>query len=91
MKCSPESNLESKRRNGRVADGHDDRPAENRVMSFRQWCQLNGFSYATGRRILASADGPIVLQLSANRIGIRHSDNLRWQEECALRRSGEAA
>jgi hypothetical protein len=88
---APYSNLKPKRRNRRAAHDHHDRPADNAVMSFRQWCELNGFSPATGRRILASAERPIVLQLSANRIGIRHSDNLRWQEQCALRRSGEAA
>jgi hypothetical protein len=51
-----------------------------RVMSFPAWCDLNGFSPATGRRILESGDGPPVVQLSDRRVGIRHGDNRRWQE-----------
>jgi predicted DNA-binding transcriptional regulator AlpA len=52
---------------------------DNHVLSFRQWCELNGFSAATGRRILNSGHGPRVLQLSVRRIGIRESDNAAWQ------------
>jgi hypothetical protein len=54
--------------------------ADDRVMTFAQWCELNGFSPATGRRILSSGKGPKVLQLSDRRIGIRHGDNRRWQD-----------
>ena len=54
-------------------------PNPYRVRSFYEWCELNGFSEATGRRILASGKGPKVLQLSARRIGIRDGDNLAWQ------------
>ena len=41
---------------------------------------MNGISERTGRRILASGDGPKTLQLSERRIGIRESDNAAWQE-----------
>jgi predicted DNA-binding transcriptional regulator AlpA len=51
----------------------------DRVLNFRQWCDLNGISKATGRRIIAAGEGPPVLQLSARRIGIRESDNAAWQ------------
>jgi predicted DNA-binding transcriptional regulator AlpA len=51
----------------------------DRVLSFLQWCAINGFSEATGRRILKSGNGPPVLQLSPRRIGIRESDNAAWQ------------
>jgi hypothetical protein len=50
------------------------------VMPFAQWCEINGISQPTGRRILARGEGPPILQLSPRRIGIRMSDNLRWQE-----------
>ena len=50
------------------------------VMTFAQWCEINGISQPTGRRIFARGDGPPILQLSQRRIGIRMSDNLRWQE-----------
>jgi hypothetical protein len=39
-----------------------------RVMSFAQWCALNGISPATGRRLLRSGRGPIVTRLSDRRI-----------------------
>jgi hypothetical protein len=52
----------------------------NEVLSFNEWCAINGIGERTGRRILASGTGPAVLQLSANRIGIRRRDNEAWQE-----------
>ena len=54
-----------------------------KVLSFKQWCELNGISDATGKRILKSGSGPKVIQLSAKRIGIRVGDNRVWQERCA--------
>jgi predicted DNA-binding transcriptional regulator AlpA len=51
----------------------------DRVLNFRQWCQVNGFSEATGHRLIKAGEGPPVLQLSARRIGIRESDNAAWQ------------
>lgn len=51
-----------------------------RVMSIREWCDLNGFSVPTGRRIIASGQGPKVLQLGERRIGIREDHNAEWQE-----------
>jgi predicted site-specific integrase-resolvase len=56
----------------------------DRVLTFRQWCDLNGISKATGRRILARGELP-VLQLSTRRIGIRESDNAAWQASRARR------
>jgi predicted DNA-binding transcriptional regulator AlpA len=56
-----------------------ERDQRNRVLSFRAWCELNGFSEATGRRLIKSGEGPRVLQLSPRRIGIRESDNAAWQ------------
>ena len=56
-----------------------------RVMSFAQWCALNGISPATGRRLLGSGRGPIVTRLSDRRIGITVGNNRRWQEfACAV-------
>jgi hypothetical protein len=51
-----------------------------RVSSFSDWCKLNGFSEATGRRIIASGNGPKVTVLSARRIGIREDHNAEWQD-----------
>jgi hypothetical protein len=55
-------------------------PDDHRVLSFRQWCELNGFSPATGRRLIAAGTGPIITQLSPRRIGITIANNARWQE-----------
>jgi hypothetical protein len=52
---------------------------DDRVLSFRQWCELNGMGLRTGRRILRSGRGPVVTQLTERRIGIRVADNRRWQ------------
>jgi hypothetical protein len=54
---------------------HDDQ-----VLTFRQWCALNGISERTGARILGSSNKPKVLQVSEHRIGIRVRDNRIWQE-----------
>lgn len=53
---------------------------DHRVMSFAEWCGLNGFSTATGRRILNAGTGPTVIQLSDRRIGITPAANRAWQE-----------
>ena len=55
-----------------------------RVMSFAQWCALNGISPATGRRLLRSGRGPIVTQLSDRRIGITVGANMAWQAKRAI-------
>jgi hypothetical protein len=51
----------------------------DRVLTLQQWCEINAFSLATGRRILNSGNGPSVLQLSPRRIGIKESANAAWQ------------
>lgn len=51
----------------------------DRVLSFAQWCEVNGFSKATGQRLLRAGKGPRILQLSPRRIGIKESDNASWQ------------
>ena len=51
----------------------------NRVMNFRQWCELNNISTITGWRIMKRGDGPKTLQLSERRIGITERANAEWQ------------
>jgi predicted DNA-binding transcriptional regulator AlpA len=53
--------------------------AEFRVLPFKQWCVVNGFSESTGRRIIKSDTGPTVTRLSARRIGITLRANREWQ------------
>jgi hypothetical protein len=52
---------------------------DNRVLSFAQWCALNGISKATGRRIINAGNGPIITELSPRRIGVTVGNNRRWQ------------
>jgi predicted site-specific integrase-resolvase len=53
-----------------------------RILSFKQWCELNNISEATGRRIIAA--GKVrVTQLSQRRIGVGEDDNADYQQRCA--------
>ena len=52
---------------------------DDAVLTFREWCALNGFSLRTGRRILDAPGGPIVTMLSPRRIGITRGNNRLWQ------------
>jgi hypothetical protein len=52
---------------------------DRRVMSFYQWCELNGLSKDTGRRLIKAGKGPKILQLSPRRIGITVAANRAWQ------------
>ena len=42
----------------------------DQILTFHEWCRLNCISVRTGRRILASGNGPVVTQLSPQRVGI---------------------
>jgi predicted DNA-binding transcriptional regulator AlpA len=50
----------------------------DRVLSFPQWAKLANVSERTGRDIIARGDGPKIVQLSENRIGIRVCDHREW-------------
>jgi hypothetical protein len=51
---------------------------DDAVLTFREWCTLNGFGERTGRRILAAPGGPIVTKLTAKCIGISRRNNRAW-------------
>jgi predicted DNA-binding transcriptional regulator AlpA len=51
-----------------------------RVLSFKQWCDLNNLSLATGHRLLDSGKGPEIIRLSPRRIGVTVAANRAWQE-----------
>ncbi len=58
-----------------VGIGHDMGPSfapllDDRCLTFREWCQLNGIGARTGRRILDGPNPPTITQLSPRRIGI---------------------
>jgi predicted DNA-binding transcriptional regulator AlpA len=51
-----------------------------RVMTLRQWCEVNGFSWWTGQRLIKAGHGPKILQLSPRRVGITVRANREWQQ-----------
>jgi hypothetical protein len=53
----------------------------NQVLLFAEWCSLNRISERTGRRIIASGNGPKLTQLSSNRFGITVGNNATWQAQ----------
>jgi hypothetical protein len=63
-------------------------PDDDVVMSFKDWCRRNDISPATGRRLIGRGDGPDLIKLSANRIGITYGADRAWK---AQRRIGAAA
>lgn len=51
---------------------------DDAVLTFKEWCFLNGHSERQGRRILTSGNGPTVTQLSDRRIGISRKHHRLW-------------
>jgi hypothetical protein len=51
----------------------------DQILTMDEWCCLNRISIRTGRRIIKSGHGPVVTQVSAQRIGVLVKDNARWQ------------
>jgi hypothetical protein len=49
---------------------------DDRVMTFSEWCRVNGFSEATGRRLRRAGKAAAFVQLSDRRVGC----NREWQE-----------
>ena len=75
------------RKNAHHRRQHDDdqqqRLCDDRqVLTFAEWCELNGISQRTGRRIIAGEYGPppTVVQLSPKRIGITYGNSVKWQQ-----------
>jgi hypothetical protein len=56
-------------------------PQPLRVLSFKQFCELGGFSPRTGRRLIGSGDGPKITQLSERRIGVREDHFREWLDK----------
>jgi len=79
MSARESAHRATQRRQSDPAQDRDIELKQHQVLSFTDWCRLNGISSATGRRILKSGHGPIVTQLSARRIGITIGANADWQ------------
>ena len=54
---------------------------ELKVLTLREWANLNSLSFGTAKRLFAEGRGPRTVQLSARRVGVRMIDNRHWQEE----------
>jgi predicted DNA-binding transcriptional regulator AlpA len=52
---------------------------DDRMLTFDEWCCLNGFSQATGYRLIANGEGPTFVKLSARRKGVSVAENRRWK------------
>jgi hypothetical protein len=52
-----------------------------RVIPFLEWCELNGFSRATGQRLIRTGRVKVT-RLSQRRIGIREDHNAEFQDSC---------
>ncbi|MCP2210621.1 helix-turn-helix transcriptional regulator [Bradyrhizobium diazoefficiens] len=57
---------------------------DDRMLTFAEWCQLNGFSASTGQRLIASGQGPVFVKLSTRRKGVTVGENRRWQRARAI-------
>jgi hypothetical protein len=56
---------------------------DDAVLTFKEWCALNGVSERQGRRILAEPGGPTVTMLTEKRVGISRRANREWQQKRA--------
>ena len=48
------------------------------VLRLRDWAELAGVSMRTARRLLASGNGPRIVQLSSKRVGVTVAAHRRW-------------
>lgn len=53
---------------------------ELKVLTLKEWAALNTLSWQTAKRMLSDGLGPVTVQLSKRRRGVRVIDNRRWQE-----------
>jgi predicted DNA-binding transcriptional regulator AlpA len=50
------------------------------VLTFQEWCLLNGLSHDSGHRLRRSGEGPRFIRISERRVGVTRRENRRWQE-----------
>jgi len=72
-----------KERIKRLQQAQQLRQLDDSVLTFSEWCALNGIGDRTGRRIRASGRGPVFVQLSEKRVGVTLRANREWQQSRA--------
>jgi hypothetical protein len=60
----------------------------DRVTPLSDWFRRVGLPSRSGRRLIASGDGPVITELSERRKGVRERDHIAWLE---ARRSNDTA
>jgi len=61
--------------------------SDDQVLTFVEWCALNGISPRTGRRILDGPDPPTITWLSPRRFGVTVGNNRVWRRTRDQRRA----
>ena len=51
---------------------------QDRVMSFQEWAKAASLSERTAKDVIERGEGPQIVQLSPNRIGVRVCDHRAW-------------
>lgn len=54
-------------------------PDDDEVMSVTKWAEINDLSLITARRVIARGEGPELIQLSPNRVGITRRADREWK------------
>lgn len=49
------------------------------VMSVSAWAEMNNLALVTARRLIANGQGPEIIQLSPNRLGITRRADREWK------------
>jgi hypothetical protein len=58
----------------------DNQPDLDRVTPLSDWFRRVGLPSRSGRRLIASGQGPAITELTERRKGVRERDHLRWLE-----------
>jgi predicted DNA-binding transcriptional regulator AlpA len=67
--------------------GQDLRSPEDRVLTLQEWAKEASISLKTARNMIERGDGPPVVELSPNRLGIRVCDHRAWLAARTRRRA----
>ena len=54
------------------------------VMSVQEWARRAGFAYPTARRVIAAGEGPVVIRLYPDRVGITFGAHRAWLKSRAI-------